>query len=182
MHHPSGCWGNGWLWCPLWAFMLSMTAVWPAARFIHCLRFCGTLTWLSIPPHHVIVSFWPSWQSYAVLCCRGAGATTGTTGRATMSSTAAWTTWCCSARSTRTPLWKTSRRDTWMTTSLYPCPQKSQLTRWWNISEPSSCPCLSQDGWMLVHSVSAAVSNNSLFGGNAFLLWLQWGGGYRVPL
>lgn len=46
---------------------------------------------------------------------------------------------------------------------------------------------LSQNGWMLVHSVTAAVSNNSLFGGNAFLLRLQcvrgvWGGWQRVPL
>lgn len=55
-----------------------------------------------------------------VFCCRGAGGTTGTTGRATMSNTAEWMTWCCSARSMRTPLWTTSRRDTWMTTSLYP--------------------------------------------------------------
>lgn len=63
---------------------------------------------------------WPNSWTLCVFCFRGAGGTTGTTGRATMSNTAAWMTWCCSARSMRTPSWTTSRRDTWMTTSLYP--------------------------------------------------------------
>lgn len=65
-------------------------------------------------------SQWPNSWTLCVFCFRGAGGTTGTTGRATMSNTAAWMTWCCSARSMRTPSWTTSRRDTWMTTSLYP--------------------------------------------------------------
>lgn len=40
---------------------------------------------------------------------------------------------------------------------------------------------LSQNGWMLVHSVAAAVGNKSLFGGNACLLRLQCVGGPKGP-
>lgn len=43
-----------------------------------------------------------------------------TTGRVRMSSRAVWTTWCCCPRSAKTPLWKIWRRDSWMTSSLYP--------------------------------------------------------------
>ena len=43
-----------------------------------------------------------------------------TIGRLRMWRWAAWTTWCCCPRSTRTPSQTTWRRDTWTTTSLYP--------------------------------------------------------------
>lgn len=95
-----------------------------------------------------------------VFCCRGAGGTTGTTGRATMSNTAEWMTWCCSARSMRTPLWTTSRRDTWMTTSLYPFLTITVHILVWN-SWVLSQLCSSQKSWMFIHSDTVAVSKRS---------------------
>lgn len=99
-----------------------LTALKPHS-FIHvAVRLCHLDVRLSISPHAIslCLSEWTNNCTLYVFCCRGAGGTTGTTGRATMSSTAEWMTWCCSARSMRTPSWTTSRRDTWMTTSLYP--------------------------------------------------------------
>lgn len=64
---------------------------------------------------------------------RGARATIGITGRATMSSTAAWMIWSSSPRSQKTPLWRTSRSDTWMTLFLYP-----SLGLWDRLSRPAS--------------------------------------------
>lgn len=96
-----------------------------------------------------------NWTLY-VFCCRGAGGTTGTTGRATMSNTAEWMTWCCSARSMRTPSWTTSRRDTWMTTSLYPLLTIAVHTPARNSWVPSH-PCYSQNSWMVIHSVIVVI-------------------------
>lgn len=103
-----------------------------------------------------------------LLCFRGAGGTTGTTGRATMSNTAEWMTWCCSARSMRTPSWTISRRDTWMTTSLYPSSSQSQFTPQWGIAAVPSQPCYSQNSWMVIHSVIVAMSNRPVLEVNAF--------------
>lgn len=97
------------------AWVVWLRRLWVCWKVAVCLRILDV---------RLMISFclfqWPNSWTLCVFCFRGAGGTTGTTGRATMSNTAAWMTWCCSARSMRTPSWTTSRRDTWMTTSLYP--------------------------------------------------------------
>lgn len=109
---------------------------------------------LSAPSHCVLFESANN-CTLCVFCFRGAGATTGTTGRARMSNTAAWMTWCCSARSMRMPSWTTSRSATWMTTSLYPFAHSG-------CSQPGEKqPCHgSQKSWMVIHSVTVAVSNS----------------------
>lgn len=112
---------------------------------------------LSVPPHCVLFERANN-CTLCVFCFRGAGGTTGTTGRARMSNTAAWMTWCCSARSTRTPSWTTSRSATWMTTSLYPFAHSGCLTA--RREAALSLPCYSQNSRMVIHSVTVAVSNS----------------------
>ena len=114
-------------------FSLGFQIVWLAQQFdkttppqvlsvLKSSNWCIVASWCQTLDSFISLCFseWTNNCTLSLFCFRGAGGTTDTTGRATMSNTAEWTTWCCSARSTRTPLWTTSRRDTWMTTSLYP--------------------------------------------------------------
>jgi len=61
--------------------------------------------------------------NYACVCC-----VSHTTGRATMSRQAEWTIWCCCRRSPSPALWRTWRRDSWMTSYMYPL--KHALGHW----------------------------------------------------
>lgn len=173
VHHPSGCWVNGWLWFPLWASCCLLTAVWPR-YLIHSLsvllwhvdlaldssapRHCLPLIELTIVRCALLQGsrghYRYHWQSHNVKH-------SGVDDMVLLSKI---------NEDAIVENLKKRYMDDYIFVSLSSKISARTLVK--HIWAPLLSR-LSQNGWMLVHNVTAAVSNNSLFGGNAFLLRLQ---------